>query len=163
VICRCVHQQFGNPKSTKFLNHKHPLQYCCVLGTWARMARGDHGLPKVSPGLPCPTLLCPAGGPPLKNGCKAGSLRPSSTPLHTPHAVRLWLCLGMSCNRSFNCNRPNDLFFLHRHTAWGVQRGRRRLQVACLPCRWMTPVGERPLKRPQGRFRGGSRLQDVEG
>jgi hypothetical protein len=30
------------------------------------MARGGHGLPKVSLGLPCATLLHPAGGPPLK-------------------------------------------------------------------------------------------------
>jgi hypothetical protein len=33
-----------------------------------RMARGGHGLPKVSlrPAMPCPTLLRPAGGPSLK-------------------------------------------------------------------------------------------------
>jgi hypothetical protein len=30
------------------------------------MARGGHGLPKVSPGPPCPTLPRPAGRPPLK-------------------------------------------------------------------------------------------------
>jgi hypothetical protein len=29
------------------------------------MARGGHRLPKVLPGLSCPTLLCPAGEPPL--------------------------------------------------------------------------------------------------
>jgi hypothetical protein len=32
----------------------------------ARMARGIHGLPKVLPGLPIPTLLRPKVGPPLK-------------------------------------------------------------------------------------------------
>jgi hypothetical protein len=39
------------------------------------MARGGHGLPKVSPGPPCPTLLRPAGRAPLK--------QQSSTPLDT--------------------------------------------------------------------------------
>jgi hypothetical protein len=59
-----------------------------------RMARGGHGLPKVSSGLPCPTLLRSAGGPPLKRsyGCLRGDpptgqtacgSRPSSTPFDT--------------------------------------------------------------------------------
>jgi hypothetical protein len=45
--------------------------------TWThgRKARGDHGLPKVSPGpaIPYPSTPCPAG-----------DLLPSSTPLETP-------------------------------------------------------------------------------
>jgi hypothetical protein len=53
-----------------------------------RLTRGGHALPKVSPGLPCPTLLCPAGrfrgsSPTARAAC--GSL----LPLRTTHAVRL--------------------------------------------------------------------------
>jgi hypothetical protein len=46
-----------------------------------RMARGAHGLPKVSPGLAMPDPSCPAGGPPPK---RPYGLWPSSTLLDTP-------------------------------------------------------------------------------
>jgi hypothetical protein len=62
------------------------------------MARGDHGLLKVSPGsaMPYPTLRCPADGPPLKwpHGLFRGGLLAkqgtcdSFLPFWTPHAVR---------------------------------------------------------------------------
>jgi hypothetical protein len=61
------------------------------------MARGGHGLPKVSLG---PTLLCSAGGPPLKQpygrfrvGPPAGLVACGRLlPFWTPHAVSLfWL------------------------------------------------------------------------
>jgi hypothetical protein len=44
---------------------------------------------KFHPGLPCPTLLRPAGGPPPKQpyGRFWGGLRPSSTPLDTPRRM----------------------------------------------------------------------------
>jgi hypothetical protein len=53
---------------------------------------------KYHPGLPCPTLLQPAGGPPLKRpyGCfrdgpPTGQVACGCVlPLWTPHAVRLW-------------------------------------------------------------------------
>jgi hypothetical protein len=50
------------------------------------MARGGHGLPKVSPGPAMPTLLRPADGPPLKwpYGCfSGGPFTASSTSLDT--------------------------------------------------------------------------------
>jgi hypothetical protein len=64
----------------------------------SHMARGGHGLPKVHQGPACPTLLLPAGGPPLKQpyGCFRGcppTRRKACgclLPLRTPHAVRVW-------------------------------------------------------------------------
>jgi hypothetical protein len=61
------------------------------------MARVGHGL-KFRPGPPCPTLLCPVGGPPLKQPYRcfrgfppAGQLACGRLlPLWTPHAVDSW-------------------------------------------------------------------------
>jgi hypothetical protein len=47
---------------------------------------------KFHPALPCPTLLSPAGGPPLKR--PYGCLRPSSSLLDTPSRMGLLPCLG---------------------------------------------------------------------
>jgi hypothetical protein len=62
------------------------------------MAKGGHGFPKVSPGPPCPTFLCPASGPPPKQpdgrfrgGPPAGRAACSHLPsLQAPRVVRLW-------------------------------------------------------------------------
>jgi hypothetical protein len=63
------------------------------------MARVGHGLhKKFLSGPPCPTLLCPTGGPPVKRpyGCFKGgppAERPACgrlLPLWAPHAIRLW-------------------------------------------------------------------------
>jgi hypothetical protein len=72
------------------------------MAVWQGVAM--HSL-KFHPGLPCPTLLWPAGKPPLKwphnhfrgglrlpSAHKVAGLWPSSTPL-TPHALRLWSLL----------------------------------------------------------------------
>jgi hypothetical protein len=69
------------------------------VSTHRHMATGGHGLPKVSPGPPCPTFLRPAGGPPLKwsYNCFRAALPAGHAacgrllPLWTPHAVRLCL------------------------------------------------------------------------
>jgi hypothetical protein len=52
------------------------------MGVWHGVAMDSL---KFHPSLPCPTLLRPAGGPPLKwQARRAGGLQPSSTPLGTP-------------------------------------------------------------------------------
>jgi hypothetical protein len=75
----------------------------CLFQKHGSMARGDHGLPKVSPKPSCPTFLRPAGGPPLKQHyvCFRGG-RPTRRatcgyllPPLTPHAVRL--CSKLVC------------------------------------------------------------------
>jgi hypothetical protein len=50
-----------------------------------RMARGGHGLPKVSPesAMPYPSTPC------RQATCKVGGLRPSSTPLDTPRCTAM--------------------------------------------------------------------------
>jgi hypothetical protein len=62
------------------------------------MARVGHGLPKITPGLPCPTLLRLASGSPQKrphDHCR-GSLPAGRAacshllPLRTPHPVCPW-------------------------------------------------------------------------
>jgi hypothetical protein len=72
------------------------------------MARGGHGLPKISPlCLPCPTLLRPVSRPPPNRQFRGwprgrspcGRLLPPWIPLPvracwTPHAVRLWSVVG---------------------------------------------------------------------
>jgi hypothetical protein len=77
-----------------------------------RIARGGHGLPKVSPGLPCVTLLRPAGRPPLKQPygyfrgdrpigqASAAVFNPLDTPRHTPmfSCLTLIFCFGLSQN-----------------------------------------------------------------
>jgi hypothetical protein len=64
----------------------------------ARMAKGIHGLPKVSPGpaLSNPSTPCGRATPKTAlwpflgwSACRAGSLRPSSTPLDTPRRTDL--------------------------------------------------------------------------
>jgi hypothetical protein len=59
-----------------------------------RMARGGHELPKVSTGLaiPYPSTFCEQATPEMAlwtfqgwPACRAGGLRPSLTPLVTPH------------------------------------------------------------------------------
>jgi hypothetical protein len=54
------------------------------MGAWQGVAMDSL---KFHPGLPCPTLLNPAGGPPLKRpySCFKDGLQPSSTFLDTPH------------------------------------------------------------------------------
>jgi hypothetical protein len=61
--------------------------------THERMARGGHGLPKVLPGTALPDTSTPCGQATPETTLrlflgwltrKAGSLRPSSTPLDTP-------------------------------------------------------------------------------
>jgi hypothetical protein len=52
---------------------------CARTNLHERMARGGHGLPKVSPRPAMPDPLRPAGGPPLRLKRPYG-LRPSSTP-----------------------------------------------------------------------------------
>jgi hypothetical protein len=65
------------------------------------MAGGGHGLTVVLPGPPCPALLRPAGGPPLKGpyGRYRGGLPCLQAacirllPLWAPHAIRLCILL----------------------------------------------------------------------
>jgi hypothetical protein len=59
-----------------------------TIGVWQGVATGSL---KFHLSRPCPTLLRPGGGPPLKWPYRAGGLRLSSslleTPRHTPRAV----------------------------------------------------------------------------
>jgi hypothetical protein len=55
------------------------------MGAWQEVAMDSL---KLHPGLACPTLLGPAGGPTLKwpnSRFRTGGLRPSFTLLDTPH------------------------------------------------------------------------------
>jgi hypothetical protein len=82
-----VHCRFGSVAHSK----SEALQSGAVE---RRMERGGHGLPlKFHLGPPCPTLLCPAGGPTPKRpygrfgewpACRAGGLWPSYYPLGYP-------------------------------------------------------------------------------
>jgi hypothetical protein len=62
---------------TVFLIFCNPFSLLCVQ---ARTGRGIHGLPKVSPGPAMPDPSSP---------CRAGGLRPFSTPLNTPSRTGL--------------------------------------------------------------------------
>jgi hypothetical protein len=72
-----------------------------TIGVWQGVAKD---FPKVYPGPPWPTLLCPAGGPPQKRpySCFWGDLPVEQVPcghllpFWTPHAVRLWSPLPKS-------------------------------------------------------------------
>jgi hypothetical protein len=59
------------------------------------MARSIHGLPKVSPGPPCPTLLRAAGRPPPFRGWSAHRASCRLLPPWIPHAVRAWVRLRL--------------------------------------------------------------------
>jgi hypothetical protein len=85
-----------------------------------RMARGGHGLPKVSPWPAMPYPSRPAGGPPLKRfyGCFRG--RPPTKqaacnrllPFWTPHAVRqCFLLILIFTVRSLNSGFQQCYFF----------------------------------------------------
>jgi hypothetical protein len=72
---------------------KKNIQFGVLNPHHGRMARGGHGLPKVSPGptlpyssMPCRQAIPRAALPPFWGwlGCTAGGLRPSSTLLDTP-------------------------------------------------------------------------------
>jgi hypothetical protein len=65
-----------------------------------RMARGGHGLPTVSLGPPYPTLLHPAGGPPLKRPYGLFMGDPLVTPRRTPMtATALWAAVSLLSDR----------------------------------------------------------------
>jgi hypothetical protein len=61
--------------------------------------QGDMDYLKFNPRPPCPTLPCPAGGPPLKRphsrfrGCPPTGRAACGRllPFRTPHALRLWM------------------------------------------------------------------------
>jgi hypothetical protein len=129
------------------------------------MAWGGYGLPTVSPGPPCLTLLRPAGGIPLKwlcgrfrGGPPAGWARLAAVfyPFghSTPYAYG-YDSESRALTASLETRRKNetllrilcfvssfDLFVCsgHRRTAWGVQKGRRWPQATC-------PVGGPHLKQ----------------
>jgi hypothetical protein len=75
--------QYSLPFASSSSSHRPSM------GVWQGVAMESL---KFHPGLPCPTLLCPAGGLPLEQTswpfqvwpvCRAGGLRPSFTPLDT--------------------------------------------------------------------------------
>jgi hypothetical protein len=85
-------QEYAN-KSSSFKKHGVGSDAASSHGL---MGRGDHGLPKVSPGptMPYPSMPCGRASPEtaisalrlfqLWPACRAGGLRPSPTPLDTP-------------------------------------------------------------------------------
>jgi hypothetical protein len=81
---------------------------------------------KFHPDPTCPTLLRPAGGPPLKRpydhfrgGLPAGRVACGHLlPLWTPHAVRLCFHFPLVL-LFFRLNKVVGVF--HRRTAWGIQ------------------------------------------
>jgi hypothetical protein len=93
------------------------------------MARGDHGLPKVSPGPPMPNLStpCSAGGPPLKqpfSHLRGG--RPTGRaacglllPPKTPHAIRLCACAFRTDLLSVGFQELNSFFERFEHFIGG--------------------------------------------
>jgi hypothetical protein len=105
-----------------------------------RVARGNHGQPKVLLGPTMPTLLRPAGRLPLKRpyGRSRGSLPAGQTtcgrilPPWTPNAIRL--CSqnkrGINLFRTFTlfvlgevnqARKPRRRpYFCHKRTVWGV-------------------------------------------
>jgi hypothetical protein len=57
-----------------------------AMGVWQGVAMDSL---KFHLGLPCPTLLCPAGRPPLKRPARWAACS-RLLPFWTPHVVRLW-------------------------------------------------------------------------
>jgi hypothetical protein len=96
------------------------------------MARGGHGLPKVSPGPAMPDLSTPGKqattemaswlflGRPARR--KSG-LRSSSTLLHTPQCTPM----KISTMKTRKMTNLADIYGVHR----GVHRGKRQQQAAC--------------------------------
>jgi hypothetical protein len=78
--------------------------YVCLGSIGVRQGVAMDSL-NLHPGPPCPTLLCPAGGPPLKRLYAQFSNRLLS--LWTPHIVRLW----WECSPLFFQLRLSLLFF----------------------------------------------------
>jgi hypothetical protein len=90
---------------------KNSIQPCVYsMGVWQGVAMDSL---KFYLGLPCPTLLRPANGPPLKRlygpfwggpptGCAACC---NLLPFGTPHAVRLWYIVTWRC---YPCHSQNN-------------------------------------------------------
>jgi hypothetical protein len=79
-----------HPDPRRCLPDARILRRLCAGGGAIGIRRGvAMDSPKYQPGLPWPTLLCPAGGPPLKQ--PYGHFRGD---LCIPHALRSWSCHG---------------------------------------------------------------------
>jgi hypothetical protein len=104
-----------------------------------RMARGGHGLPKVSIGnLQCPIIPRPTGEPPLKWPYGLMALWPyglmaiwqavcsSLLPLWTAHVIRLCMCLISLCPIGLYFHVPFSISGLSSAEVKGMNQGRRR-------------------------------------
>jgi hypothetical protein len=97
------------------------LHFWKILQEWRSLRNpqaSGHGLPKVSLGAAMPYLVTPCGW----LVCRVGSLRPSSTPLDTPHPTPLVVLKNCFCHHLIRNPRPRSLFPIVHVTYGGFSR-----------------------------------------
>jgi hypothetical protein len=119
-------------------------------GKHGLMARGGHGLLKLSLGLTMPYPSTPCGWPPLKRP-QSKRLRPS----YYPHGYPMMYASEEEEKERVRRGRGKER---KKGKAWAMVRGGHGLLKVSLGPTMpypSIPCGRPPLKRPHGRFRGG--------